>query len=260
MVLKGETWKFGPFSCTHRLLLGLNLRYRPYMMDKQIQKAVEAAITKAGLVSNDRISLLITDLEKNLKLSFASEIEKITKPLVDRVVALEGKLSLYEAHLNEMENRLEESEQYSRRSCLRIYGVPLKENGDETSKNCLTKVKKVFKDLEVAVPDDCIDRAHRIGRIKTSNDGEKQQAVIVKFRSWEKRVAVYRSRKKLDNINISLDLTPKRANLFSVARERVKNHSGIQFAFVDINCRLGVKLADGSLKFFSSESELEKLL
>ena len=34
----------------------------------------------------------------------------------------------------------------------------------------------------------------------------------------------------------------------------------IQFAFVDINCRLGVKFADGSLKFFSSESELEKLL
>ena len=59
--------------------------------------------------------------------------------------------------------------------------MPLPENGDETSKNCLTKVKQVFKDLEVAVPDDCIDRAHRIGRVKTSDDGVKQQAVIVKF-------------------------------------------------------------------------------
>ena len=230
------------------------------MMDEQIQKAVEAAITKAGLVSNDHISLLIADLEKNLKISFASEIEQITKPLVDRVEALEGKLSIYEAHLTEMENRLENAEQYSRRSCLRIFGVPLPENGDETSKNCLTKVKQVFKDLEVAVPDDCIDRAHRIGRVKTSDDGVKQQAVIVKFRSWEKRVAVYKARKKMENINILLDLTPTRAKLFSAARERVKSHSGIQYAFVDINCRLGVKLADGSLKFFSSESELEKLL
>ena len=229
-------------------------------MDEQIQKAVEAAITKAGLVSNDHISLLIADLEKNLKISFASEIEQITKPLVDRVEALEGKLSIYEAHLTEMENRLENAEQYSRRSCLRIFGVPLPENGDETSKNCLTKVKQVFKDLEVAVPDDCIDRAHMIGRVKTSDDGVKQQAVIVKFRSWEKRVAVYKARKKMENINILLDLTPTRAKLFSAARERVKSHSGIQYAFVDINCRLGVKLADGSLKFFSSESELEKLL
>ena len=229
-------------------------------MDKQIQKAVEAAITKAGLVSNNHISLLISDLEKNLKTSFASEIEQLTKPLVDRVEALESKLSIYEEHLTEMENRLENAEQYSRRSCLRIFGVPLPENGDETSKNCLAKVKQVFKNLGVAVPDDCIDRAHRIGRVKANIDGVKQQAVIVKFRSWEKRVAVYKARKKLDNINVLLDLTPKRAKLFSAARERVKSHSGIQFAFVDINCRLGVKLADDSLKFFSNESELDKLL
>lgn len=47
-------------------------------MGKQIQMAVEAAITKAGLVSNDCILLLLTDLEKNLTLLFASEIEKIT--------------------------------------------------------------------------------------------------------------------------------------------------------------------------------------
>ena len=183
-------------------------------MDKQIQKAVEAAITKAGLVSNNHISLLIADLEKNLKTSSASEIEQLTKPLVDRVEALESKLSIYEEHLTVMENRLENAEQYSRRSCLRIFGVPLPENGDETSKNCLAKVKQVFKNLGVAVPDDCIDRAHRIGMVKANNDGVKQQAVIVKFRSSEKRVAVYKARKKLDNINVLLDLTPKRAKLF----------------------------------------------
>ena len=73
-------------------------------------------------------------------------------------------------------------------------------------------------------------------------------------------MAVYKSRKKLDNINILLDPTPKRAMLFSVARERVRPHSGVQCAFVDISCRLGVNLADGSLNVFSSESELDKLL
>ena len=83
--------------------------------------------------------------------------------------------------------------------------------------------------------DDCIDRAHRIGRVKTNNDGVKQQVVIVKFRSWEKRVAVYKARKKLNNINVLLGLTPKRAKLFSAARERVKSHSGIQHAYDNIN-------------------------
>ena len=37
-------------------------------------------------------------------------------------------------------------------------------------------------------------------------------------------------------------------------------HFGIQYAFVSINCRLGVKLADDKLKYFSSESELNNLV
>lgn len=113
------------------------------------------------------------------------------------------------------------------------------------------KVKKLFKDLEISMPVDCIDHVHRIRRVKTSNDGEKQQAVIVKFRSWEKRVTVYRARKNLDNINVLLYPMPKRAKLFSVARQRVKWHSGIQFAFVDINCDFSL-LFIAVFAFFSS--------
>ena len=169
VVQNGETWKFGI------LLLGLNLRLVLHVMDKQIQKAVEAAIMKVALVSNNHISLLIADLEKNLK---TSEIEQLPTPLVDRVKALESNLSIYEEHLTVMEYRLENAEQYSRRSCLRIFGVPLPENGDETSKNCLAKGKRVFKYLGVAVPDDCIDRVHRIGRVKANIERVKSHSGI----------------------------------------------------------------------------------
>ncbi len=144
---------------------------------------------------------------------------------------------------------------------MRIFGIPLPENGAETAHNCLEKVKEVFKEAEVAVPDDCIHRPHRIGRVKTNDNGKKQQAVIVKFRSWEKRVAVYWTRKKLIEKNVLLDLTPSRARLFATAREKVKSHHSVEFTFVDINCRLGLKLANnGSLKFFSKEKELDELL
>ncbi len=122
---------------------------------------------------------------------------------------------------------------------MRILGKPLPEDGDKTAHNCLEKVKEVFKEAEVAVPDDCIDRAHRISRVKTNDNGKKQQAVIVKFRSWEKRVAVYRVRKKLIEKNILLDLTPSRARLFATAQEKVKSYPGVEFMFVDTNCRLG---------------------
>ena len=54
-------------------------------------------------------------------------------------------------------------EQYGRRLCLRIDGIPLKNN--ETSKDVLDSVKNLFELAEVNVPDVVIDRAHRIGRI-----------------------------------------------------------------------------------------------
>ena len=64
------------------------------------------------------------------------------------------------------------------------------------------------------MPEECIDIAHRIGRIR-KNSGSKnpEQAVIVKFNSWEKCVAVYRARKEVNDIVIQLDLTPRRAKL-----------------------------------------------
>ncbi len=56
---------------------------------------------------------------------------------------------------------------------MHIFGIPLPENGAETAHNCLEKVKEVFKESEVAGPDDCIDRANRIGRVKTNDNGKK---------------------------------------------------------------------------------------
>ncbi len=73
-------------------------------------------------------------------------------------------------------------------------------------------------------------------------------------------MAVYRARKKLIEKNILLDLIPPRARLFATAREKVKSHRGVEFTFVDINCRLGLKLANnGSLKLFPKEKELDEL-
>ena len=183
----------------------------------------------------------------------------VTKPLIGKIEILEGKMQVYEAHLRELEKRLDDAEQYSRRSSLRIYGIPL--SAKETSADCLTKVKGLFDKLSVKVPEECIDRAHRIGQIK-KNSGSKnpEKAVIVKFNSWGKRVAVYRARKELNDIAIHLDLTPRRAKLFAAAREKAKVSDKIDFAFVDINCRLGLKSAKGTLAFFNSEEELQGLV
>ena len=63
--------------------------------------------------------------------SFAAELEAVTKPFADRIEVLEAKVSMYEAHFEELELRQDNAEQYSRRSCLRRYDLPLPEKGGE---------------------------------------------------------------------------------------------------------------------------------
>ena len=78
--------------------------------------------------------------------------------------------------------KCDDNEQYSRRSCLRIHGVEVKENEDEDGimnvlEDCYSSVN-----LQFDVKD--IDRAHRIGLPYTDkNSGKKVKLIIVKFRS-----------------------------------------------------------------------------
>ena len=54
-------------------------------------------------------------------------------------------------------------EQYGRRLCLCIDGIPLKNN--EKSEDVLDSVKDLFELVEVNIPYLVVDYAHRTGRI-----------------------------------------------------------------------------------------------
>ena len=206
----------------------------------------------------------IDTLENKLDLCESTITEKIelaTKPMIDRIVTLENKLALYEAHMQELEVLIDNSEQYSRRSCLRIYGVQAPDAGTrESPSDCMKIVQEIFKEMQVTIPESEIDRTHRVGQKKQVN-GKTEQAIIVKFKSWNSRVAAYRGRKKLSKgKSVLLDLTVRRAKLLSKAKEMTKNFSEIEFAFADLNCRLGLKTKSGEFKFFNTEEELLDLV
>ena len=59
------------------------------------------------------------------------------------------------------QSRKEELEQYGRRLCLRLDGLSTVQN--ESSDDVLEVTKSLFKEAKVAVPDNVLDRAHRIG-------------------------------------------------------------------------------------------------
>lgn len=175
-----------------------------------------------------------------------------------RVDELEAENAVLKSHVTHLIASHESQEQYSRRLCLRIDGMPPPSNGEkETSEDCLTKVKEIFEEIDVQIPDAVIDRAHRIGPKKIDKGTLKQQ-VIVRFTTWRHRTAVYRARKKASNVKFRLDLTKKRLELLNLANLMLKPHKDC-YAFADVNCRIRAKIKDKYV-FLDSVEELEKTL
>ena len=75
---------------------------------------------------------------------------------------LQEHVHYYKNQLNEIKRENEELEQYGRRLCVRIEGIPPVEN--ETSDEVLDKVISLMGEAECDIPEVVIDRAHRIGK------------------------------------------------------------------------------------------------
>ena len=128
------------------------------------------------------------------------------------------------------EIKVNDIEQYSRHSCLRLYSLPLPEGGKESSPECLSKVKKIFEEeLQLPVTDDWFDRVHRIGKVTNDKIGKNaSQAIILKLRSWKQSEEIYCARKSLKHgQRLGLDLTTCRVKLLSHATKKNKGKPGI---------------------------------
>ena len=89
-------------------------------------------------------------------------LEKIAKEEI-KIVELESKIAVMDAHMDKLKRNNEDLEQYHRRLCLRINGIPAPEEGErETRDQSLENVKENFNEIAVDVLDVVTDRAHRI--------------------------------------------------------------------------------------------------
>ena len=85
---------------------------------------------------------------------------------------------------------------------------------------------------------------------------KKMQTIIVRFLTFRHRALFYKNRKKIKSgVRIRLGLTKDRYNLLVSVRKRINICPEVNYAYADINCRLNVKLADESHKFFESTEE-----
>ena len=86
-------------------------------------------------------------------------------------------------------------EQYSRRNCLVVHGIP------ESKEDSGDAVLHVFNgQLNVPVTPHSIDRSHRLGRFQQSSN--KPRPVIVKFVSYETRRQVFSAKRRLKGTKV----------------------------------------------------------
>ena len=120
----------------------------------------------------------------------------------------------------------------------------------------------IIKESESEIPEFVLDRAHHIGLTYTDNNSaKKMQSIIVRFTTSKHRTLLYENHKNIKSgARIRLDLTKDRYNLLVSDRKGGNNYPKVYYVYVDINCRLKVKLADESHKLFESMEELNGIL
>lgn len=115
------------------------------------------------------------------------------------------------------EERVDDLEQYSRRNCLLIHGIPEKTRESTTD----LSLDLFYNKLGIDIDYHDIDRTHRIGSQRRS--GSKPRPIIVKFVSYQARDEVWFNKSKLKNTKITVteSLTKIRQQLFRAARMKV---------------------------------------
>ena len=197
---------------------------------------------------------LLNKIEE-IRNDLGSRIDNLVKALEEKdktIINLETKVALLETRCNLLERRLDDSEQYTRRSSLRINGIPSSSN--ETAKDCLDKVKGEVAKLGIQVQDCEFDRAHRIGpTVDREGKPIKDRQMIVRFSTFRARTAVYRNRKNGNkDVRYYIDQTKRRFELRKMAVKHCEDKLDVDFVFVDVNCNLCIRLKNGKFEFFNS--------
>ena len=140
-------------------------------------------------LSEDHITQITSFIQESINIQIEDMVAKIVNGVLgglrSRITELEEENQQLERRLQVVESGLDSVEQYSRRNCIRISGVP--ETNDESVED---KVIILADTINSNLTIEEVDRAHRVGKPKDVNRKDRPRDIIVKFVS-------YRSRQKL---------------------------------------------------------------
>ena len=118
--------------------------------------------------------------------------------------------------IEELENKIDRQEQYSRRNCVLTHGIA--ENKEESIDQ--QAIDFINENLDIKIDEIDIDKSHRIGRYDRRK--KKARPIIVKFARYNVRGRVFREKRKLKGTGktITESLTTKRIGQLNDSREK----------------------------------------
>ena len=148
-----------------------------------------------------------------------------------------------------------------------VEGITLKQVPSvdrETSSDVLEKVKEIYAESNLEIPDLNLDRAHRIGKSYFDKIKKvKCKSIIVRFNTFRHRTLLYRSKKDIKQkkgYKIRLGLTKRRYLMLSEANKLASDNQNANFCYADVNCRLKIRWNDNQEDFFDTLEDLRDLL
>ena len=154
---------------------------------------------------------LIEEVKKNIAEVISTEIKEVIQKEIEESCMYSFTIPILQQHVKNLKQqneillqRCEKNDQYGRRLCMRIIGIPSQKNESADVRNSM---KFVIEESECNIPDIALDCAHRIGRNDSS--GKNVRLVIVRFTTFRHRTMFYRARKNLSKNGVHLDFTKR---------------------------------------------------
>ena len=164
---------------------------------------------------------LITPLRAAIREEMKTHKESIGK-LTEEISSLKTELTEKNNYIANLESRVDDLEQYSRRNCLMITGIPENEN-EKTDEVVLDMARN---QLKAAIDASDIDRSHRIPGGPVRRNTDRPRNIIVKFTTYNARRRVLEKKSSLkggnNRIYINEHLTKARIELYYEARKLEK--------------------------------------
>jgi len=231
--------------------------------NENISSIIQAAVSEAIAPLSEKISQLTAALdEKNAAITeLGDHIKDLEAKLIE---STKRNLLLHSERQTSIDVKTDESEQYSRKACLRIDGIPCSEGETRESLRAALMDQLSTHGAEIEHTD--IFRMHRTGKPYNFNsfkkhmnninqgntsftpyniDPESQtqtQQVIIRFTNWDARARVYQLHyNKGIKLGVKCDMTNMRRDILGLARQHLSENQLDGYVYNDAECRMVLK-------------------